>query len=392
MASVRKRVTSDGTATWHAQVRLLGFPSQTKTFERKSDAESWGAETERLMKSGRFQTAHESQRRTVSDLFDVFRKNYMRESRRKDYTQILAWWEERIGRYHLANVRGSIIQKHLAELAQAPTTLGPIRPVDDPDGPSRARKTRAPGTLIRYLAVLSRVFTVAVDKLEWLDKSPLKSVEKPPAAMTKIPRTLSPLEERALLLHAATSDNRALETIILIALRTGMRYAEIMRLRWADFQWLEDHALLTVKKAKNNRQRLVPLVRDAYVATRKLLGDRDPNSNALLFPGLDADKEAPVAIRTAWETCLRRAKIASFRFHDLRHSAASRFAALGYSLAQIGEVLGHVDHRSTLIYTHFLKGHSVAMAQHAADVAIVFSADMEKANLVSDKPSSESSG
>jgi integrase len=369
MASVRKRVAADGSVSWHAQVRLLGFPSQTRTFDRKTDAESWGAETERLMRAGRYHVVHESHRRTVSDLFDEYRKNYLRESRRKDYTQILKWWEERLGRYHLANVRGALIQKHLSELGREPTQAGDPVPQSVKGDSGKQKRPRAAGTLLRYLAVLSRVFSIAVDKLEWLDKSPMRSVEKPAPTTKKIPRILSPEEERSLLHSAAISETKVLQTIVLIALRTGMRYSEIMRLRGIDFEWHSDHALLTVRKAKNNRQRLVPLVRDAFEATRKhVAGLHDPE--ALLFPSLDLESDEPVAIRTAWETSLRRAGISNFRFHDLRHTAASRFAALGYSLAQIGEILGHVDHRSTLIYTHFVKGHSVAMAQHAADVAI----------------------
>ena len=45
-------------------------------------------------------------------------------------------------------------------------------------------------------------------------------------------------------------------------------------------------------------------------------------------------------IRTAWENALKRAEIEDFRFHDLRHSAASYLAMNGASIAEIAEVLG----------------------------------------------------
>jgi integrase len=59
----------------------------------------------------------------------------------------------------------------------------------------------------------------------------------------------------------------------------------------------------------------------------------------LVFPCEDGRK--PLDIRTAWEGARERSQIEDFRFHDLRHSAASYLAMSGASLAEIAEVLGH---------------------------------------------------
>lgn len=370
MASIRKRVTSDGKTKWHVQVRLLGFEPQTKTFDRKTDAEAWGAETERLMRTNSFQTARESQRRTVRDLFEAFKRDYMRPTRERDYTQILAWWEQKIGHLYLANLKASVIQRVLDDLAREPipakkaATDGQTASAADA---SQEARFRTAATLTRYLAVLSAALSAAVKNLEWLDRSPLAGVKRPTPEVEEIPRALTAAEEHALLQAVNQSDSPYLKPVVLVALRTGMRHGEILGLRWGDIEFSDGFALIRVRKAKNKRQRFVPLVRDALASVLELKASlAEVDDGALLFPS-PTDATKPVATRTAWETALRRAGISDFRFHDLRHSAASALIALQASLPEVAEILGHTDHRSTQIYTHFEKTHAVRLAQMAAD-------------------------
>ncbi|MDP2033937.1 MAG: site-specific integrase [Polaromonas sp.] len=359
MASIRERTDAAGKTKWHAQIRIQGHPPQTRTFSRKTDAKLWVDETERAIRNGRFSSINNAQTKTVAQLFEVFRADYMRKSRTKDYTQILAWWEQRLGKYFLIDVKAPLIQKCIIDLANTP--FG-----------QKTKKLRTASTITRYLAVLSRAFTVAVENLEWLDRSPIAGVKKPDKQHELIPRVLSPDEEERLLASAAVSENKFLLGIVLIAVRTGMRFSEIMRLRWNDFEWEKSHALIIVRRAKNNRQRIVPLPHDAfqYCLDRRQNGRAEEEETQLLFPNdpVDAKDVRPIDIRTAWRTCLRRAKIQGFRFHHLRHTCASRLAALGYSLPKIGELLGHQDHRSTQIYTHFSKDHAVKMVIDGANV------------------------
>jgi integrase len=62
-------------------------------------------------------------------------------------------------------------------------------------------------------------------------------------------------------------------------------------------------------------------------------------------------------IRTAFTTAMRRAGIADFRFHDLRHTAASHMVMRGASLKEVQEVLGHRDFKMTLRYAHLSPSH-----------------------------------
>jgi integrase len=66
----------------------------------------------------------------------------------------------------------------------------------------------------------------------------------------------------------------------------------------------------------------------------------------------------PIDLRTPWETALKNAGIEDFRFHDLRHSAASYLAMNGASLAEIAEVLGHKTLQMVRRYAHLSEAHT----------------------------------
>lgn len=415
MATVRERKGANGKSRWHAQVRVQGHEPQTRSFDRKTDAKAWAEETERLIRTGRYRVVNEAQTRDFDELRERFEAKYVRPSRLKDYAQILDWWQPRLGRLRLINITSEVIQKHLDELMATPSNARrgkvPARdlaahftPVHAIFGalppPQRAAPRPAPlppesappkekqlkltsvGTGLRYLAVLSRAFNVAVKQLGWLDRSPVPGVERPQRLQVKEPRTLAPKEESELLKHAEASSNRALRIVIRIALRTGMRLNEIRRLRWNDIDFCDGYALILVTKSKNKRQRRVPLVGDALAAVVSLrvpLGDG--YSEALLFPS-KKNPEKPVLIRSAWNTCLKNAKVTRFRFHDLRHTLASRLAAQNFSLPRIGNVLGHVDHRSTQIYTHFASDDAVQMIAHSAQASAAAVARLDFSSTV----------
>jgi hypothetical protein len=69
MASIEKRVTDGGTS-YRVKVRLKGFPPESATFERMTDAKAWAAKTEADMKAGRHFGA--SKRHTFADLANEY--------------------------------------------------------------------------------------------------------------------------------------------------------------------------------------------------------------------------------------------------------------------------------------------------------------------------------
>jgi len=69
----------------------------------------------------------------------------------------------------------------------------------------------------------------------------------------------------------------------------------------------------------------------------------------------------PIDIRTAWENAREKSGVKDFRFHDLRHSAASYLAMNKASLTEIAEVLGHKTLQMVKRYAHLSEAHTSAV-------------------------------
>ena len=104
-----------------------------------------------------------------------------------------------------------------------------------------------------------------------------------------------------------------------------MRRGEILNLKWSNVDL--DRGAILLQTTKNGERRFVPLVGMAL----DLLKSRhaSPPTNSLVFPAPHSQSK-PIDIRSAWETALSKAGISNFRFHDLRHKAASYLAMNQY--------------------------------------------------------------
>jgi integrase len=156
-------------------------------------------------------------------------------------------------------------------------------------------------------------------------------------------RILSP-EEQARFLRAA---NEPLRTILMVALHTGMRRGEILTLPWScvDFE----RALITVVNPKNGRSRKIP-VNEILAQT---LRRRKPDTDGAIFVFADPETGQPWgSVKTAFRASLRRAGIAGFRFHDMRHTFATRLVDQGVDLLTVKELLGHASITMTMRYAH----------------------------------------
>jgi hypothetical protein len=61
-------------------------------------------------------------------------------------------------------------------------------------------------------------------------------------------------------------------------------------------------------------------------------------------------------IKVAWAFTIRRSKVKNFRFHDLRHTFASRLVQSGVQIQVVQELLGHATLEMTQRYAHLAPG------------------------------------
>jgi integrase len=196
---------------------------------------------------------------------------------------------------------------------------------------------RKPASVNRELACLSRICTMAVDN-GMLQANPCSKVKRLREDNIRT-RYLTEDEEQSLM---ATVETRFqwLRPIIVLALNTGMRQAEITGLAWQQIDWQRN--LINVVKTKNGTDRTIPMnevVKDMLLRMwREKSGDR-------------------VFTASSGTVCLTFRRLASvaglsnFHFHDLRHSFATRLAPHtdAFTLAAL---LGHKTLAMTARYTH----------------------------------------
>lgn len=220
----------------------------------------------------------------------------------------------------------------------------------------------APGTVRRWLDTLSSALNAAVRDYEVLTRNPMHGVRKPRESQGR-ERFLSDEERTALLTACRRSRNPGLYPIVFLALATGARKNELRRLRWRDVDL--ERGMVRLPQTKTGERRGVAL---AQVATQALQAWRasQPPGRVWVFPGMDGQR--PGTWTRAWATARRQAGLEDFRFHDLRHTAASYLCMSGASLVEVAHILGHKTMRMVQRYSHFTEAHTRGtlerMAQH----------------------------
>src|ERR1051326_5963047 len=152
--------------------------------------------------------------RTVSDLLHAYERDYLPTKAPSTAKQ------QRL-----------LFRTFHAELGQI--LLTDLTPARLRDWARHLSETYAPGTVNRYLNMLSGPLRVAVMDYEWLKENPMDKVKKPTQAPGRT-RFLSEDEQVRLLFYCNHSRNLFLYEIVLLALTTGARKREILSLRWQD--------------------------------------------------------------------------------------------------------------------------------------------------------------
>lgn len=342
MATIQERKNNAGKINYRVQVRLKGFPTQTATFDRKTDAKKWAQATEAAIREGRHFKTTEAKKHTLADLVDRYIKDVLPlkpKSLKKQSAQ-LNWWKQRIGSYSLADITPALIAEQRDFLLSEVTLRG---------------AKRSPATTNRYLAALSHAFTIALKEWGWLENNPMGRITKPKEPRGRV-RFLSDAERDALLEAAKNSKCEALYLIVVLCLSTGARKMEIVGLKWANVDF--DRRMIVLHDTKNGERRVLPLSGLALDLLTKHAQVRHINSD-LVFPGSNPNK--PLDIRFPWRTALAQANITDFRFHDLRHSAASYLAMNGATLSEIADILGHKTLQMVKRYAHLSEAHTASV-------------------------------
>jgi integrase len=198
-------------------------------------------------------------------------------------------------------------------------------------GPSG--KPLAPLTVRRTHLVLHAAFGYA-ERTGLIVRSPATLV-KPPKADPRRRTTLT-AEETVRVLQAA--EKHRLEPFVWIALSTGLRGGEIMRLRWSDVDLV--HGTLSVTRSKSASGRRIVALSSELTDVLKNLEPRGP----YLVVSRTSEPFAQLGnIRAAWYRLLAAHGLPRVTLHGLRHTWASLHRQLGTDLQTVSEMAGHAS-------------------------------------------------
>lgn len=343
MATITK-VQSKRGVTWRAQVRYRGN-AQSKNFKRKTDAQAWASNIETTINKNESIPSRIDDSRTLSNLIkhyidtDLHSGNSTKDAKKRE--ALLTWWNDQIGNVKLVKLDGKKISEYRDILAKE--TI-------------KGNKKRAGSTINRYLAALGVCLTAGVKKYHWINRNPMEQVSRKSEPKGR-DRKLSKAEQTALLKACKKSRNPYLYLVVILALSTAVRRGEILSLKWSEVDFKKHRIILL--DTKNGTSRSVPLYGPAFELMQEHSKVRRIDT-PLVFPGISGDV---TDFSESFENAVTNAKIENFRFHDLRHTAASNLAEQGATLLELADILGHKTLAMVKRYSHLTEGHTSELIQ-----------------------------
>jgi integrase len=269
--------------------------------------------------------------------FNQVCEEYLASWKKKDYVgqmQRTAYWCSLWGERMITDIDVFDVQDHIDTLIK--------------------EKVRA-STIIRKKAVLSGIFNFAVSK-SYVDNNFIPSIIIDNDTINR-ERVLSAEERNKLIDACKISSWNRLYLLVLMAMTTGARRGELLKLKWKDVSFNEHIAHIIDSKIGTNREiHLIKTIMDE-------LNRFKSNPNELIFSSKRKPNK-PFNFRKVFSKALMIAKISEidvldsdgfvvtekFTFHCLRHGFCTQLSDSGKELSQIAKMAGHKSLQTTMRY------------------------------------------
>jgi len=319
---------------YRAQVRVSGYPTQSRTFPRKAQARAWADSVQRDLLDQKVDPTALSKRRTLSEAIDIYMAEAVPAKKsRQTLTDRLKWWRSKCGDVRLVDLSPQMLLNHLERL------------------------TCAGATKNRYLTDLSGCLTyISRTPYCWVSDNPARRVQRFPEGKGR-ERVITPDEWERLLAAAQTIASRGAQADVQFPLylrvlySTGMRRGEALKLRIADLN--PDNGMALLRDTKNNADRMT-CVGTELAKELAALPRRDDDT--LVFTGRFPD--VPTKFDDQFREAREMAGIGPDEngeplvTHSLRHSVATEAGKAGANIVELQALTGHKSLKTLQKYLH----------------------------------------
>jgi integrase len=300
---------------------------------------------------GKWFDVSEEEERTFNNLMERYMEEHSKPKKK-------SWLRDEISISHLNPFFGS-------------STLQEI----SPDMISRYKTKRytenaKPATINRELALAKHAFNLGLKEWGWCKTNPFSMVkmEKENNARDRI----LAYEEEERLLNVCPE---WLKDLVTFALHTGARMGEILELTWKDIDLFR--RVVVIRQGKTGQTKTIPLTTTALEILKAKAKVRHLHSN-LVFPSQSGTRISNRNLERAFTGALNKAKVEGLRFHDLRHTFASRLAMAGKDLYLIQRLLGHREPRMVQRYAH----HSIESLRNGIEILETLKKEASEKNRI----------
>lgn len=162
-----------------------------------------------------------------------------------------------------------------------------------------------------------------------------------------------------------------IKPLILLALNTGLRRGDLFDLQWGHVDLERRQIRKVINKTSHVRRKagkklesvVLPLSAEAHAVLTQQNKQRHPESEHVFASPRTGGRLDNIS--KAFGAVVEAAKIRDFRFHDLRHTFASRLVMAGVDINTVRELMTHSDIKMTLVYAHLSPDHKAAAVERA---------------------------
>lgn len=337
---VSKRRLKNGSLSYQATDRTPRFPSTSKSFSSISEAKKWLADIHAQRQRGLAYDPKQNQSMTLAQAIEKYSKikTHKKAGAKQELLLIRKWL-----RHPFAN-----------------RAIGEILPFEfDEYVEERILAGRAGSTIRKELSLISQVYIFVRKKLRmYAVINPIPDVDLPSAAPAR-KRRLEAGEEKKLVEYFSTHENPEMLPFVQLAIETGLRRSEMLRLRWEKID-LGERWVIVKQARKGRKPELVPEFREfpltgraVELLTQLKISSGYPKEGVVFTITADA-------VTKARQRALAATGITNWRLHDARHETASRLAVKRVPQQLIRDMLGHKNMKMTSDYQAFIKAEMVA--------------------------------